>query len=265
MPNQIAEEMSDTEDPSAIPPLTRNGYTRLPETEADIRASLHLSSAALVAAFSEAQEGYEGYRKTEALIFFIRRAHRMGDKRALEGLFGHLIKRCQAYFRSAIRGFDQDARQDIQNDIIAATARLLIDPSDAADFLESLFWVYLERKTKTARGLANRRRFRAPLIGDMSADEGDEGDLLAAQQHEQFFALQDAEKVRDGLAILPADLRELLVLRFFEGWQIGNERSKGTRPSVPTLADKYQCSTKTIHNRLAKAKDLLLAYWKDDQ
>lgn len=265
MPKQIAKEMSDTDDPSVIPPLTRNGYTRLPETEADIRTCLQLSGAALVAAFREAREGYLGYRKTEALIFFIRRSHRSGDKRALEGLFGHLVKRCQVYFRGAIRGFDQDARQDIQNDVLAATTRLLLEKSDAADFMEFLFWVYLERKTKTARGLANRRRFRAPLIGDLSADESDEGDLLATQQHEQFFANQDAEKVRDGLAILPNDLRELVILRFFEGWQIGNERSKGTGPNRPTLAEKYQCSTKTIHNRLVKAKDLLIAYWKDDQ
>lgn len=265
MPEQIVDDMSDTDDPSCIPPLTRNGYTRLAPTKADILALLGADRPTLLAAFAEGDENRPGYRAAEAMVFFIRRSHRDGNARCRDALIGLLTKRCQIFFRGAVRGFDQEARQDVQNDVLADMIRLLLDKTDAGDFLESHFWTYLQRKTLTAVRRAKEKRYRAPLIADLGETGGEDADLLLAQQHEQFFTQEDREKVRQGLAILSEYHRELVILRYFEDWQIGNERRKVAGPSKPTLAERFDCSTKTIHNHLTEAKKLLKAHWKDEQ
>lgn len=265
MPEQIVDDMSDTDDPNVIPPLTRNGYTRLPPTIADILGLLGADRPTLLAAFAEDGEGRPGYRTAEAMVFFIRQSHRNGNARCRDALIGLLTKRCQIYFRGTAKGFDQEARQDIHNDVLADMIRLLLDKTDAGDFLESHFWVYLQRKTLTAVRRAKDKRYRAPLMADLGETGGEEADLLLAQQHEQLFAAEDREKVREGLAILSDYQRELVILRYFEDWQIGNERRKVAGPSKPTLAERFNCSTKTIHNHLTEAKKLLKAHWKDEQ
>lgn len=265
MTEQIAADLNDTDDPSAVPPLTRNNYARSAATEDEIRRLRALDDDSLIAAFSSMREGASDYVSAEALVFFIRGAHRQQRARLRDALVGLIVKRCQVYFRGAVRGFDPDTRLDIQNDVIADMIRLLIDPGDAGDFLEVRFWTYLDRKTVTMTGRARRSHYRAPLIGDLGDGDDEEGSLLSTGQEEQIFADADRADVRAALDSLPPELRELVVLRYFEDWQIGNERRTGDGPAQPTLAERYNCSPRTIHNHLVKARDLMKSHWKDEQ
>ena len=100
-----------------------------------------------------------------------------------------------------------------------------------------------------------RERFhRAPLIGDIVEDADAEDLFVANHRHEQVLAEADRARVREGVAMLPEPYRELIVLRYFEGWQIGDERNPdrdgGDRV---TLAKKYDVTPRTIQNWLAKA------------
>jgi RNA polymerase sigma factor (sigma-70 family) len=261
---QIAADMNDTDDPCEITPLTRNGYRRSPSTESDILILGARDDSKLRAAFLELDEQQPGYHSAEALVYFIRDAHRTGQGRRRDALVGLLVQRCQRYFRGAVKGFDPETRQDIQNDVISDMIRLLIDPSDVADFLEVRFWKYLQRKTVTMTGRARRVRFRAPLFADVSESEND-GPLLSVQQSEQAFAEEDRAKIVEVLSLLPDDLRELVILRYFEDWPIGNERRTTPGTGQPTLAERFGCTPRTIHNHLVKAREIMKSHWKDEQ
>jgi DNA-directed RNA polymerase specialized sigma24 family protein len=263
--NPTAAEASEPDDPNDLPPLTRNGYTRLPAAEADIRALLDLPSDALDAAFAVLDQEKPGFRTSESLIFFIRRLHRRGDTANRDKLFNVLIARCQRYFRGAARGMDDQDRMEIQQEVYSDIAKLVLAKDDSGDFLESRFLTYLKRETAKVRGIIRKRHHRAPLIGDLA--EGAEGEeaFIASHRHEQMLIGADAEKVREAVAELPPELREIVVLRYFSGWQIGDERSAKAADQSITLAKKYEVTPRTIHNWLAKAYGLMAQNWKDDQ
>lgn len=265
MPNSVAVEASGPDDPSGLPPLTRNGYTRLPATEADIRALLDQAPEQLAAAFAVAEEGQPGFRSSESLVFFIRRLHRRAETQARDRLFDLLVARCQLFFRGAIRGMSAQDRMDIQQEVLADLAKLLLAKDDSGDFLESRFLTYLKRETARARGIVRKRHHRAPLIGDIAGDGESEDAFIANQRHEQMLIEQDAEHVRRAADGLSANLRELIMLRYFAGWQIGDERSAKQADNQMTLARKYDVTPRTIHNWLAKAYALMAQNWKDDQ
>ena len=159
-----------TAESTPVPPLTRNGYTRTSKAEADILALRELPARALVRAFETKDENDPSYRCPEALVFFIRRAVLQGDRAIVDALFSVLLRRCQPFFRTAVRGLDEDARADVQAEVISDMVRLLTAKDDGGDFLQTRFWLYLRRKTVTARSDWMRRRQRMPLVGDLAGD-----------------------------------------------------------------------------------------------
>lgn len=265
MVHPVIAEASDTDDPSDLPPLTLNGYTRLPKTEADIRDLLALAPANVLAAFGETDETATAYRNSEALVFFLRRAHLRGAASFRDALFGLLTERCQRYFRSAVRGFDPATREDVQQEILTDLARLVLAMDNSGDFLEARFLTYLKRETAQACGKMRKRLGRAPLIADMVDDAEGEDVFVANHRHEQDLAEADRARVREAVEALPHPLRELVLLRYFAGWQIGDERKVARDDQCVTLAKKYGVTPRTIQNWLGKAYAQMKAYWKDDQ
>lgn len=264
MPNSVTADQGDTGDPDSLPPLTRNGYERSEITEADIRGLRTKPLPELVQAF-QVEEGQPGYRVTEALIFFIRRAKRAKDRERMNALADILIARCEAYFGGAIRGLDSEARMDAQQDVFADLFRLVLATDDRGDFLESRFLTYLKRKTATAKGRIRRGYYRGPLIADFIDDPDGEDKFVAEHRHDTELTDAEHERISHAAETLPDPLRELVVLRYFGGWQIGDERNKMMDDQRETLAKKYKVTPRTIHNWLDKAYELMEKIWKDDQ
>lgn len=263
--HSVTAEPGDDDDPSFLPPLTHNGYTRFEKTEGDIRDLLALPPAELASAFVETDEAHPEYRCSEALVFFTRRSHRGRDSATCNRLFALLTLRCQIYFRSAIRGLDPEARRDVQQEVLTDLARLILAGDDRGDFLESRFLTYLKRETARARGRMRLALHRAPLIGNMVEDAAAEDAFIANHRREEQLAEADRARVREAVDALPAQLRELVILRYFSGWQIGDERNAAADESRITLAKKYDVTPRTIQNWLAKAYAEMEKYWKDDQ
>lgn len=253
----VARAMSH---PAAIPALTRNGYSRTPRAEGDIAATSGLSGDELISAFAIANETDTRHRCVEALVFHIRRAVAAGDRSLIERLFGLLLDRCEGYFRSAVRGLDDAARADIQADVLADLTRLLLADDDSSDFLQSRFWLYLRRRTVTARSEWIRSRDRLQLATDMAGDEGD--DVEPVEPASAELSPEDQAILADGLARLPEQARELLILRHLEGWRVGDE-TNGNASGEPTLAEHYGITPRAIRKRLARAQTLLTTYRKD--
>jgi hypothetical protein len=156
-------------------------------------------------------------------------------------------------------------RLDVQQDVLSDLARLLLAPDDRGDFLESRFLTYLKRETARAAGKMRQRHFLAPLIGDIVGAEEDESTFINNHRHEEQLAAADRARVREAVNALPDALRELVTLRYFAGWQIGDERRQSDAGDAVTLAKRYRVTPRTIQNWLVRAYVLMLETWKDDQ
>jgi hypothetical protein len=257
---QIILEADDSDDPASLSALPCNRYQRFPSTEADIRALLNLSAPERIAAFAEPNADYDGYRVSEALVFFIRRALTESDNRTVSALFAHLIKRCQLYFRRSIRGFDEDTRQAIQDDVLQTLITTILKPDDSADYLECRFWHYMKRRVITALAAAVKRRERAEsLLDDCREDEDGPSGSTVLSIADHSLSPEQLVLIEDGLSVLPPELRELYILRFKEEWPVGDERVQ-SNPDDPTLADRYGITPRAIRKRLAKAEAILTRY-----
>lgn len=244
-----------------VPPLTRNGYNRTARTEADIRAIHGHSAANLVQQFRTCGEDDPGGRTTEALVHFIRLHLARSDRRTAEALFNCLIERCQRRLRGAIRGVSEDARADIQATILEDMVRLLLAEDDGADFLECRFWLYLKRRMVSARFAWLRAHFRSPLVEDLGPDTGGPG--LDDRQVSNDLSPEDMAVLADALDRLPVHLRELMVLRHYAGWKVGDETGTAGATGEPTLTDRYGITPRAIRKRLAKAAAILNEDQKD--
>jgi|GEM_PF-2478212 len=242
-----------------IPVLTRNGYTRPARAEADIGRAWRLSERELVVAFEDADEDSPAHLTAEALVFFIRRENAKGDNRTAEALFALLVDRAQRALRTMLRGVDEDARYDLQAEVLADMTRLILAKDDAGDFLQSRFWLYLKRKAATAS--ATWLRGRKAYV-----HEDDVGGGNGPVEQAETGKLSPEEKaiVRDALARLPPALRELVVLKHYEGWRVGDEVRTDTIAGEPTLAERYGITARAVRKRLAKAEALLTRDQKDE-
>lgn len=242
-----------------IPPLTRNGYTRPPRAEADILRALALRDRDLVAAFEDVNEQSAGHLSAEALVFFIRREFDGGAHRTAEALFSLLVDRAQRALRVTLRGVDEDARYDVQAEVLADMTRLILAQDDSGDFLQSRFWLYLRRKAATASAAWLRSRKAYVHEGDVEAADRPEEQPDTGQLSPEEQAI-----IRDALGRLPPDLRELVVLRHYAGWRVGDETRNDDKEAAPTLAERYGITPRAVRKRLAKAEALLTRDQRDD-
>lgn len=252
MPDGQSLANANITDPTVIRALTRNGYTRTPQAEADIRKAIPLTERQLAEAFAPAEDA-NTHLCAEALVFFIRDQLRKDQRRSAERLFALLVARCQRALRLMIRGVSDDARYDIQAEVLADLARLLLSTDDSADFLETRFWLYLRRRATTAR-TAWLRSSRTYVLEDHT-DDGRSG--VVEQAASPDLSPEDLSVLHNALERLPPELRELVILRYYEGWRVGDEGPIRSDPGEPTLSERYGISPRAVRKRLAKAKALL--------
>lgn len=261
LPRQTAAERGGADGPGTIPPLTYLGYERTERTEMDIRRSIALEGVELAAAFAEADADQAAHRTTEALIFFLRRALASNDQRLTRSLFRHLYERCKIYFRGAVRGVtDPDARMDIEQEVLRRLTELLLRNDEKADFLEARFWLYMRKRVATECSSLAKRRRQEILASETINSDGDDALTLLDNVADPLLEADARYDLQAGLAALPADLRELFILRYMEEWPIDNTR--GARPAAagPSLAELYGISPRAVHKRLAKAERLLAPF-----
>jgi RNA polymerase sigma-70 factor (ECF subfamily) len=154
-----------------------------------------------------------------------------GDEEAYRELVGRFSPRLRYFLRKLLPLGDraEDLLQEVWFDVF----RQLPGLQEAGAFTP---WIY-----RIARGKATlelRRNGRVPPAADLP-------EAVAAPQEEPEFSPEDAARIHAALDELPADQREVLVLRFLE------------ELSYDEIAHIVACPLGTVRSRIHYAKQAL--------
>jgi RNA polymerase sigma-70 factor, ECF subfamily len=154
----------------------------------------------------------------------------MGEETAFTELVERYGPRLSYYLRQVLNGADRvdDVSQDVWLTIYRKITRLA-EPA--------AFGVWLYRIAHDKAALSTRGQRRHCQVN--------EAELTDPATEEPMFSVDDAELVHAGLAKLAPELREVLVLRFFEEMNY-NEIARAT-----------DCPVGTVRSRLHYAKQAL--------
>ena len=242
--------------PAAVPPLTRNGYARSPETTARIAAALDLPAAVLTARASISDETDPGWLCAEAIVFFLRRAARSGNRATVNALFGCLAPRCESFFRGKVRGFEQHDREDIRQEALGLLTEAILASDDRGDFAEVRFWTFLERRTITVIE-RTRRRIASTRSLDGPVPAGDDEGAAPMEQVDAGLSPETLAMLGDALARLDPRLRQVFLMRHALGMAVGKEDRAEEDPTNPSIASHFGVSARTVGKWLANAEKQL--------
>ena len=267
----------NSDEPPVVEPLTRNSYKRLAEVERQIGEALSLGGRELVGRARRREEGGGDFLSAEALVYFIRRAIRSGDKRIRNDLFRELLERCNPHFRGKFRGFGPEDRQDLQGDVQLSMVEDLFAEDDRSDFMQVRFWKYLERKCTDARRARFGRKKKKKRKGE-DADRDKENldnretewtregvvEELGALEEEvdRRLSIEDLAMIAQALGRLPPQLRQVFLLRHYFLVKIGSDDLASAAGAQPTIAQQFGCTGRTVRNWLKEA-DRLLAEFRE--
>jgi RNA polymerase sigma-70 factor (ECF subfamily) len=151
-----------------------------------------------------------------------------GDEAAFAELVERYAARVRYFLRKLLGSADRadDALQDVWLDVYRGLPNLAAAGAFRA-------WLYRIARDR-ALGKLRRSRIELPLVGDEVASEVEEP-----------FDAEDAERIHAALDQLPAEQREVLVLRFVEDM------------SYEEIARVVGCPLGTIRSRIHYAKQAL--------
>ncbi len=243
-----------------VEPLTRRQYKRLSATERQIVSALSLNEPALVARARIRGEDSREFLCAEALVYFIRRADRRDDRKSREALFRELLERCTPFFRGKFRGFNEDAREDLQSEVLKGVVEDLLADDDRGDFMQVRFWTYLERKSIDACRAASRHLRATESLNETISDDEADGRTKLETITDERLGPEQLATLGQALESLPPELRELFLLRHAVGMKIGEDVSMIGDSEELTLAEHFKCTGRTIRNRLKEADRLLAGF-----
>jgi DNA-directed RNA polymerase specialized sigma24 family protein len=256
----------ETSVPSAVEPLTRRNYKRLPVTQSQIESASKLKPPALIKCASERDEDHTDYLSAEALVYFIRRADRKGDRNSREALFRELLERCTPFFRSKFRGFTAEEKKDLQGDVLNKLVEDILAPDDRGDFMQVRFWIYLEKKAISAcREVIRNKKDTESLDTNLSGDGEPQARTKLEMIADDRLSPEEVAMISQGLSRLQPQLREVFLLRHYVGMNIGDENANSDDPNATTLAQHFGCTGRTIRNWLKKADELLVDFRKEKE
>jgi RNA polymerase sigma factor (sigma-70 family) len=252
-----------------VRPLTRRNtdtgalYERLPEVETQVRRALALEEEALIEAIQHSYDESPTHLKDETLCYLIRERLRAGRHDAANVVTEVLLHRHAGTIRSRIGrgGVERRHREDCDGEIVSQLLIELFDTdSDRSDFAQVRFGLYFERLSNRVisrfRKLQQRER-QAESITSSQGDRTEEIDLLDTLADERALSAEDRALTRDALAHLPDDLREVFLLRYFEGWQ-----TESSSPTEPSISRHLNVTPRTVRNRLRDA-EASLRWWRE--
>jgi DNA-directed RNA polymerase specialized sigma24 family protein len=239
-------------------PLTRRGYKRRRPVEQRIIGALSLEGDSFLELVEQRDETSSDYFPPEALIYFIRRANRVGNKRLVNTMMQELYVRCRPLVLGRVRSFVKETRKEIIQEVLTKIASDLLDPGDVADFAEVSFWLYLKRLTidVVRQRVSELNSPEVSVDGRLSDD--DERSELIANIPASSLSLDQIVQLNEGLALLPPKQRQAFIMRHAYDMKIESKN-----PDEMTLSRHFGVTEKTIRNWLDEAERLLTPFRED--
>lgn len=159
--------------------------------------------------------------------------------------WGEALESNRRWLATVIRSrlADPDAAEDVLQEVALAAIRQTSRPTDPAKVAPWLYRIALRKVINHHRVAGRRRRL---LEGAIAAGKADEYSRESAPG-EWMLRDETIGSVAEGLSRLDAQDRQLLLLKYTEGW------------GYQELADHLGISIKTVEYRLLKARRALRA------
>lgn len=241
-------------------PLTRRGYRRRRLVEQRITDALALESADFLELVARRDETAPDYFPPEALAYFIRRAHRAGNKRLVNTLMRELYFRCRPFLHNRVRSFDGESRKEMIQEILTRLATDLLDPGDKGDFVEASFWSYLKARAIDVcrERMDELENPEVSLDAPVFDEEGDETESALSQVSDYVLTPEQMLLLKVGLAHLTPRLRQVFIMAHALEMKIESKD-----PNEKTISRHFGVTEKTVRNWLKEAERLLAPFRED--
>jgi RNA polymerase sigma factor (sigma-70 family) len=232
-------------------------YARRPEVELQIEKILSLADEQILALLENKQKGAADYLFDETIVYLLREARNSNNNSLLETLYLELNRRMWRLMKRFYKNFTNHADfEDFGQAVEMAVIKKIFDITlDSADYAQVNLGDFVVTQAKVLwRGKLARIQQENELFQAERADEE------ADEQSENRLALKDisTEKlliIKEAIAKLPQNIREVAVLHYLDGWQI-ESKDEG----IPTISKQFNVSSRTIRNWLAEARQILAGY-----
>lgn len=232
-------------------------YARRPEVELQIEKILSLADEQILALLENKQKGAADYLFDETIVYLLREARNENNNSIFETLYLELNRRVWRLMKRFYKNFTNHADfEDFGQAVEMAVIKKIFDiTSDSADYAQVNFGDFVVTQAKVLwRGKLARIQQENELFQAERVDEE------ADEQSENRFALKDisTEKlliIKEAIAKLPQNIREVAVLHYLDGWQI-ESKDEG----IPTISKQFNVSSRTIRNWLVEARQILAGY-----
>ena len=233
-------------------------FTRPPEIEARLTRLEAADATARLRAFAITSRKSDGYVSSEALTYFLRRAHATGAKDEFKQIFGLLMKRIGQSLFATVPDSRMDGAQGIREEIMGRFAERIAKDCNGRfamlDFFEVRFDMAFDRFRKSVL----RQIGPSSVLTEPLSTDGEAGQEISREVEEAAadFMGGDPQKIDDpafrleldaAIDKLPDDQRRVVGL-LRQGFQIDSKD-----PNIMTIAKMLQCDERTVRNRRDRA------------
>lgn len=240
-------------------PITRRNkdgelYRRSAEVKSQIKEALTLDHRKLIERATRKDYTAKNYLQEESLVYLIRDFRIRGDGNIADKLMSALIDRCKKKIDSTLRDlltqeYINECFGEVINDVMW---QILDTDSDASNFAESKFWVWLHARICNVR----RKYFR---FQEKNAKTVNYDDHFGKAKTNIGNALEQKDGLQKALKILTPKERQLYFMRYDLKWQIYSED-----PSVKTISGYFGVTARTVQNWFDQAEEKLRRNGKKD-
>jgi len=257
-PTEMLEHQGVKVRPLTRPDPRRPGqpYQRPDRVEAQILEASALEPSALIARAGQLDFNAPDYLSPECLVYLFREHHNAGRHEMVNALTEALIKRCAKHINTKVQALLEPAYvRECFDEVVGTIFLPLLDLStDAGDFAQVRFWVYLDYQTFKVlrRYLHKQKEDRHTDSLDAETDEGEDAPFVADALRVEDESIFDRAAINKMLDALEEPYRTVYIMRHYGEWEIENKD-----PEVPTISKHYGRSPRTIRRWLDKAEEQL--------
>ena len=257
--------------PEPLKSKDKNGapFTRPPEIEDCLGALESVDTAARLKAFAVMSRKGCGYVPSEALTYFLRRAHATGATNEFEQIFRLLLKRIGQSLSAKVWDSRMAGAQGIREEIMSRFAERIAEDCTGRFAMLDFFEVRFDQAFDRFRKSVLRQIGPSSVLKEPLSTYGEEGQDISPEVEEAAadFLGGDPQKIDDpafrleleaAIDALPDDLRRVVGL-IRQGFQTHSED-----PNMMTISKMLKCDERTVRNRKVRAYKSLKAALQGD-